>query len=266
MELFIVWSDDRSKFVAESFSEWIPKVIQAVKPWMSTQIDRGANWIKEVSARVQKSRIGVVVLTPDNLKAPWVLFEAGALSKTISPSDKERVCTLLVGLDPGDVGMPLEQFQATPAKKESVWKLVQTINKTLKEPDQPLDQGLLETMFNTFWPELEKVFATALTMPGSAKPPRRSDKEILDEILERTRQQASALTSLDSRLQPIQGLVNINGTPYLGYNPAGIMWYQDDQQSNIVHLDTGLVPHRRTANPESEEKKPKEKDQQKPKP
>jgi hypothetical protein len=204
VQLFIGWSGERSQYVAEGFKKWIPTVIQAVKPWMSTSMERGLNWIKEVSGKLAESRIGVFILTPENLKAPWVLFEAGALSKTLS-EEREHVCTLLVGLDPGDVGMPLEQFQSTPATSDDVWKLVKTINKALKNQEQSLEESLLRSTFEAFWPKLEEVFTVALKMPGSAKPPRRPDRDILDEILERTRQNANAIESLDTRLTLSEG-------------------------------------------------------------
>jgi hypothetical protein len=40
-------------------------------------------------------KAGIICLTPGNLTAPWILFEAGAISKT---PEKAYVCTLLVDL------------------------------------------------------------------------------------------------------------------------------------------------------------------------
>jgi hypothetical protein len=33
--VFISWSGERSKLIAEAFYEWLPMVIQSAKPWMS---------------------------------------------------------------------------------------------------------------------------------------------------------------------------------------------------------------------------------------
>ena len=36
MDVFISWSGDRSKFVAEQLKGWLKKVIQLINPWMSS--------------------------------------------------------------------------------------------------------------------------------------------------------------------------------------------------------------------------------------
>jgi hypothetical protein len=36
VEVFISWSGERSKCVAEALRNWIPKIINAVLPWLSS--------------------------------------------------------------------------------------------------------------------------------------------------------------------------------------------------------------------------------------
>jgi len=111
--VFISWSGERSKWVAEAMRDWLPLVLQTAKPWMSaTDIEKGSRGLNEVSGRLQGMKIGIVCLTPENLETPWILYEAGALSKTID--DKTRLCTyLLGGLQFQHVKPPLGMFQAT---------------------------------------------------------------------------------------------------------------------------------------------------------
>lgn len=84
MKVFISWSGARSKAVASKLREWLPDVIQNIEPWMSRHdIKAGERWDKELSGELNDSKFGIICLTSDNYDAPWILFEAGALSKTI---------------------------------------------------------------------------------------------------------------------------------------------------------------------------------------
>lgn len=131
MKVFISWSGERSKAVAEALHDWLPNVIQTVRPWVSlADIEKGTRWSTDIAAQLEECRIGLICLTPENLSAPWLLFEAGALSKTL---EKTFVCPYLVNLQPADVRGPLSQFQMTTAEKEETRKLLHTINKALGE-------------------------------------------------------------------------------------------------------------------------------------
>lgn len=84
MKVFLSWSGDRSKAVAEALHSWLPRVLQAVEPWTSfDNIERGARWAPELAQVLEETRFGILCLTPENLLSPWLLFEAGALSKTL---------------------------------------------------------------------------------------------------------------------------------------------------------------------------------------
>ena len=123
MKVFLSWSGDRSKAVAEVLRDWLPQVIQAVDPWISSDIEKGARWGPEITEKLEQSKVGIICLTKDNLDAKWILFEAGALSKT---SDA-HVCTFLLDLIYSDIEYPLAQFNHTEFNKEEVLKLVNTI-------------------------------------------------------------------------------------------------------------------------------------------
>ncbi len=93
MKIFISWSGDLSKTVAQHLGDWLKGVIQATEPWISTKnIDSGSVWFNKIRTELKDTSTGIVCLTKENLKQPWLLFEAGALAKG---SDASRVCTLL---------------------------------------------------------------------------------------------------------------------------------------------------------------------------
>ena len=96
MNVFLSWSGDRSKAVAESLHKLLPMFIHAAKPWFSSEdIGKGSPWLLQLTSELATHSVAIVCLTPENLSAPWLLFEAGALSKAL-PST--AVCPLLVDL------------------------------------------------------------------------------------------------------------------------------------------------------------------------
>jgi len=202
MEIFISWSGERSRQAAEALRNWLPKVINAVKPWISSSdIDKGARWSTDVATRLETAKIGIICLTPSNLHEDWILFEAGALSKTLRNT---FVCPVLIDLKQADVTGPLAQFQSTRANKEEILRLVKTINTALGE--QALSENHLEEAFEVWWPRLEDQFKT-LPPEKVTSSPQRSDRELLEEILEAVRNQ-NRLTQ--PTMEPIDVIQHIN--------------------------------------------------------
>jgi hypothetical protein len=187
--LFISWSGARSKAIAETLREWLPTVIQTAKPFMSdTDIEKGSRGLTELVRALEGIKVGIVCLTPENLKEPWILYEAGALSKTID--DRTRLCTyLLGGLRSQNVRQPLGMFQHTEANKDETKKLVRTINVAIS--DEPVSDANLSTIFEKMWPELENSIQNMPT-PGQIIEAKRSPDEMLAEILELARATANS--------------------------------------------------------------------------
>lgn len=205
MKIFLSWLGPRSRAVAEALNDWLRRVIQAVKPFYSPEIEKGAKWGSEIDDALAGTHFGIVCLTPDNLKSTWIHFETGALSKT----KDALIWTFLHGLTPGDVPPPLGKFQHTVAKKGDTLSLLKTINDRLGEVGgEPLSEKLLEENFETFWPQLESKLQAAekLSDPASSdesKPSvgmQRDERAILNEILELVRNQERRLSGLESHV------------------------------------------------------------------
>src|ERR1700693_4685559 len=111
MKIFISWSGPRSVAGAQLLHEYRPMINNAFDPWLSSvDIDKGSRSASEIAQALVAAKAGIICLTPNNLNAPWILFEAGGIAKTV---DKTLACTLLVGLEPSDVSKPLGEFQHT---------------------------------------------------------------------------------------------------------------------------------------------------------
>lgn len=183
LRVFISWSGDRSREAAQALRDWLPSVLQNVKPYFTPDdIDKGARWAGEIRGELENSDFGVICLTRENLSAPWILFEAGALSKL----EKSKVAPLLLDVEPAEVTGPLGQLQLTRFSKEECLKLLTSINRALGELG--LDQTVLAGVFERWWPDLEQRIKKALaTSPGQPVPKKRSERDMLEEVLERVR-------------------------------------------------------------------------------
>jgi TIR domain len=141
MQVFISWSGEQSKKLADAIRAWLQPVLQSVEPYFShVDIDTGARWYSELVEALEKSNVGLIILTQENLNNPWIMFEAGAIARSV---ERVRVCPILFGIQKADLKGPLSFFQAAEFEKD-FRGVVNTINKSLENPlpDQTLDRDL----------------------------------------------------------------------------------------------------------------------------
>jgi hypothetical protein len=182
MKLFLSWSGDRSKLLAEYLYEWIPNIINAVDPWYSPEdIAPGKRWSSEIAIQLETTSFGVICLTEENLNAPWILFEAGALSKSVNGA---YVVPLLLDNKPSEIKGPLAEFNALQVKKGHIKKLLETVNTAVAAANEKsIKEASLAGVFEKWWPDLEEKVAS---IPKTIEPKRgayRSDRDMIDEIL-----------------------------------------------------------------------------------
>ena len=152
MKVFISWSGNKSHKVAMIFREWLPSVIQSLEPYVSSEdIDKGARWSSDIAKELEDSTFGILCVTKDNLHAPWLSFEAGALSKTM---DKSFVTPFLFDIKRSEVNGPILQFQSTVFEKEDIKKLIHTLNKACGESG--ISEAMLDKAFEVWYPTLEE--------------------------------------------------------------------------------------------------------------
>lgn len=205
MKVFISWSGKTSGELAKIFRDWLPSVIQAVKPYYSTDdIAKGMRGNTVIAEELEQAGVGLLCLTPDNLEAPWIMFEAGALSKKL---DTSRVCPILfAGLETTDLKGPLVQFQAAKFNKEEIRKMLTMVNKELG--DNTLETKVLDSVFEKWWPDLEQKVESLLSQsPESAPRAVRTDRELLEEMLAITRTMGSNVRVLAGRGRSISQLL-----------------------------------------------------------
>lgn len=194
MKVFISWSGDYSREVAEKLRVWIPSVIQSVEPFFSPDdIGKGENWDNVLSRELGDCNFGIICLTPENVTAPWIHFEAGALAKAL----KSRLSSVMFGINPSDVKGPLSRFQNTKFEREDFFKLLQSING---ESDHPLKPEILSNSFDALWERLDKEIKPIIKKyEGAAKPPKvlskTTDSDAIQEILSIVRKMSNSTLS-----------------------------------------------------------------------
>ena len=210
MKVFVCWSGPLGEKLGEAIRNWLPNVVQSVKPYFTpADVDKGSRWLPDIAEELNESKVGIICVTRENLQSDWIHFEAGALSKTVGQS---HVCPVLFGVKNTDLTGPLKQFQATKFEQKDFRKLVNVINECLDEGK--LATKTLETVFGKFWPDLKSTVEEILGSNPEPDVPIRTERDILEEVLALTRSSArrssrpgipnAALTEL------LEGFVNLH--------------------------------------------------------
>ncbi|MFD5512852.1 hypothetical protein ACFWIB_34560 [Streptomyces sp. NPDC127051] len=199
--MFLSWSGPRSKAVAEFLGDWLPDVIQAVDPWISSRnIPQGGRPLPAIADELSGANFGIACITAENVDAPWINFEAGALSKELGGS---HVVPFLLGIEKAQVAGPLSQFQMTVGtEKEEVRKLILDINDRLGESAIAGDR--LERSFERNWDALRMKVEGIISggAPEGTASPKRPVEDVLDEILILMRRQDRRLSELEELRSP----------------------------------------------------------------
>ncbi len=193
MKIFVSWSGEISKRYAKFLKEWVEQCIQSADVFYSEDdIEKGEHWHERLSTELRDSCFGIVCLTSENINAPWIHFEAGALAKMLD----SKVATLAININYADIKGPLSSFQATKLDKNDILKLLKSINNS---QEKPLDDKKLEATFDAFWPHFQKMIEETTKsdlMKSSKDKITKKDemRESIDEILQLVRNQNAMLS------------------------------------------------------------------------
>lgn len=184
MKIFISWSGKASRNVADLLRKTLPCMIQQLEPFMSDHdLSSGGRWAEQLSAKLDQCNFGIICLTPENLREPWILFEAGALTKHV---EGRACCLLFQDLGLADVSGPLSQFQNRLFSRNEFRQMLFDLNKLV---EKRLDDESLQRVFDKWWPGLDEQVQAALDDPDLASPvsSKRDVPDMLEEILVRLR-------------------------------------------------------------------------------
>jgi hypothetical protein len=179
VKVFISWSGEPSRSIARALDRWLESVVQAVDVWMSDEeIGSGARWNDAIAKSLSETNFGIVCLTRENQHKPWLIFEAGALAKSVAAA---RVVPLCIDLSPAEVTGPLEAFQARELNEAGMRRLVHDLSAASENPKE------LGAVFDAMWPQLEAAVTETINATPTDTEPRRSADDMLEELVERMR-------------------------------------------------------------------------------
>lgn len=191
MKVFISWSGSRSKDLANALRQWLPMVLQYVEPWVSDKdISAGERWAQAIAGELDASNFGIICITPENLNSEWILFESGALSKSMLDA---KVIPLLFGLELSDLSGPLSQFQAQKVEEVGVMEVVRAINKVA---EKPASSQIVDQLVPTLWPQLQETL-TKIPAIAPTEKHKRPSHEILEELVTGVRGISSRMRDMD---------------------------------------------------------------------
>lgn len=177
MKVFISWSGERSKELANALRDWLPCVLQYVEPFVSDKdIAAGERWAQKIAGELETSNFGIICITPENLNSEWILFESGALSKSMQDG---KVIPLLFGLELSDLSGPLSQFQAKKVDQSGLMEAVQAINNVA---ENKTSEEIIARSVPAMWATLESAIEEISDNAPTEKHMRPSH-EILEELV-----------------------------------------------------------------------------------
>jgi hypothetical protein len=196
MRVFISWSGDRSEQIAKLLHGWMQRVIQAIDPYASaTDMEKGVRWAADLASHLEGINFGIVCLLPENLNAPWIQFEAGALAKSLA---KGKVSPILFDVTPAELsGNPLVQFQATRFEKDDVLKLMHSINRA--EDAEAVKPEILDRAFEQNWPDLEGPVRSIMASAKRDVVQPRQEK-MFEEIVALSREHMKSLLVMEEKI------------------------------------------------------------------
>lgn len=251
MRIFVSWSGSFSRSVAELLRDWIPNVIQEASVYVSSQdIAKGESWPENIRGNLSEIDLGVVVVTKSNFEAPWIMFEAGALSKSV----RSKMIPLLCGVDQVDLAKsPLRLFQGCKGEsRDDMSAMLQSLNASAATP---LSAERLEVAFDKWWPDFAGAYQQLEQDPPAAKEGKKVDDQLLlsalGALLEDVQSIKSQLRNRPATVAPTLIPTGLGGA-------SGLLWGGSGSTSESLPVSSLVDLLTRDPPPKAKGKGPKE--------
>ena len=190
MKVFISWSGN-SKDAAHAIFKALPTLFDQAEPWISVENRSGTMWLPEIDKQLSSTDFGIVCVTRENQHAPWLNFEAGALSRRVD-AKRELMPVLLLGVDSmNDVDGPITGFQMKLGDLEGFMDVMKDLNNSDLGPK--INESILRSRVESAWPSIEAEVRKIRMGHAVEESDERTDSEKIDELLDVARSMARSL-------------------------------------------------------------------------
>lgn len=150
-DVFISWSGEKANKYAKFLENILNRIFgKRTETFYSGNIESGAVWLEKINQALEESRIGIIILTKESMKKPWVNFEAGAIFKV----DTKNTSIIPVCVDVSFKDLqdhPLRFFQS---RYDFTWKsmlqLFEYLNRKLSWEYKTIQLDEIQNEFNKF--------------------------------------------------------------------------------------------------------------------
>lgn len=165
-KIFISWSGENSKKIAMELKEILEKKIfisTDLECFVSTvDIASGDDWWNKIKKELMKCKQGILCVTKENIKAPWIFYEAGAMVARDVPTipllfncnvnslegspikgkqcvdfhDQSQFLKMIHDINCSMMLLPIEKSQLDAIAKDAYDEVKNKLNPTLKQLKQ----------------------------------------------------------------------------------------------------------------------------------
>lgn len=150
-EVFISWSGEKAKTYALFLENMLDEIFgKKSSVFYSGNIETGTIWLEKINQALTESIVGIIILTKESMKRPWVNFEAGAIFK----ADSKNISIIPICVDISFeelVGHPLRFFQSRYYFEwQSIMQLFKFLNRKLGWEYIKIDLKDIKSRFDEF--------------------------------------------------------------------------------------------------------------------
>jgi len=181
MKVFVTWSGDLGREVADAIRDLWPDVISDLDVAMSlSQREFSVARFAASAEALPACCAAVIIVTRESQESPWLQFEAGTLATSITAA---KTTLLLLDLNKADLLGPLAMFESVELSRPAVRDFLARLD--LSRASATATCAGFDDRFESWWPSFGRRLKLALAKASNVDDDyrrRRSEAEVLSDV------------------------------------------------------------------------------------